>query len=487
MRYFRIRIAKALPGLGLGICIGCVACSDASNARDATAGLQIGLTLGAHTSAAISTSSAGADAGPASTWPDDSWAAAIRVPPGTTCSIHPEGASNDPSRIDSTAAAEDDGEIRFYAPPPNWGKKLTLDCSLDGSSQGQYFVDLNAPSTFVRKSAPDLAATVKVVGKTSGLTGDLSALSPIDLLQRGYPPPPNRVTQPDLYSLWTQSVSRPATRYKFPPVLAPGLRGNGLPGGSSCSGAWTGFTQAAVGFTSTNCLTNFATSNSQLYESYVANTIVPQANSCPGGPCTTLIWAGIGGGHELFDGEELGGNGTPSNLIQHGFLVGGSNNVQYYWEYFGGSAFHLPIAWPAPIMAVGDPVALVGAGWSGNNCSGTVDPSAPYACFYWYDLKNNNYGYAYAQKPSNGIFWPATAEYVVEVPAGSSGNATYNAVTMTGYAVDWNGNAHYDPGSQSGTDPYIPNQQGDFNSAFWANLSTNNAVDPMIFVSRNYQ
>ena len=165
----------------------------------------------------------------------------------------PSGSSNDPTRTDITAAAGADGEIRFYRPPPNWGNKLTLDCSLNGSSQGQYFVDLNDPSTFARESLSDLAAAVTVRGKTSALTGNLSALSPIDLLQQGYPPPPNSGTQPELYNQWMQSVSRPGTRYQLAPVLALGLKGAGQSEGH-CNGAWTGFMQAAVGFSRLNPL-----------------------------------------------------------------------------------------------------------------------------------------------------------------------------------------------------------------------------------------
>ena len=108
----------------------------------------------------------------------------------------------------------------------------------------------------------------------------------------------------------------------------------------------------------------------------------------------------------------------------------------------------------------------------------------------WFDLTNNNYAFAYTQNPGSqlgGVFWPATTEYVAEVPLGSSGNASYNAVTMTGYAIDWNGNDHDDPGSPSGTDPYESNQQGDYNSAFWVNFSTNNAADPIIFEYNKYQ
>jgi hypothetical protein len=473
----RQTIVSALYRLAFAVSIFCVSCSDVPRTNNKSASLLATPTFAAHTTAATSTSASGANA--ASIQRDYSWAASVNLPPGTTCTVYPEGISNDPTLTDSIVAGAD-GEVRFYAPPQAWGTRLTLDCNLNGRSQGQHLVDLNDSSTFKRELTSDLAAAIKAKGKTiPALTGDLTSLSPADFVQRGYPPPPDRATQSQRYNQWAQSVSKPSTQYTLVNVFNLGLKMTGQPEFSPCNNVWTGFDQAAVGFNAP-CVVNFANDNSQLYEEYVAQLYVPNSD-CSLGPCGTGVWAGIGGAIELsFFGTQF-----TSDLIQNGFVLIGTNNVQFFWEFWRNGPSSFPTA---GLVATQDNIDLIGAGWSGETCVGSVTPSAPWACFRWFDTSNNT-SYLASMPNPNVSWWPATTEYVVEVPPGSPGNARYSGVTFTGAGIDWNGNWHPNPGSSSATDPFQNLQQGDFNNAVWANGTPDNALngDPMSIFFDNYQ
>jgi len=198
--------ARALPRLPLAVTIFCMGCSDGAKTTLPNSAPLATPTLTLQSSSAVSASPAQADAGSALVWPDDSWAAAVQVPPLAQCTVYPTGASNDPTRNGRTQS-DADGWVRFHVPPPAWGTKVTLNCALNGS-QTQYAVDLNDSSTFTRQSGSDLDA--KIVRTQPALTGDVSAISLDDLRRQGYPARPDPATQPEHYSQWLQSVSRPA-------------------------------------------------------------------------------------------------------------------------------------------------------------------------------------------------------------------------------------------------------------------------------------
>jgi hypothetical protein len=297
-------------------------------------------------------------------------------------------------------------------------------------------------------------------------------------MQQGYPPRPDPITQPRLYSQWVQGVSQPSDRYQLASVTALGLRLNTA--STDCSANWAGFVQAAAGYPSESCATNQPVSGSQLYEEYVAATQFPSSN-CSLGPCDTSIWAGIGGVVSLY-----GSGQVLSNIIQHGFLLTGTNLVKLVWQYANGTNSSNS-ALPPVKMVAGDEVLLAGAGWSSNGCpsTGVVDSSAPWGCYEWFDYTQGTSCYAIFRSPG-GTWFPTTTEYVMEVPGGSPGNATYTPFTFEGWGVDWYGTDHEDPGNASGTDAFNAYFQGDFQMATWANGSANIALDPMNFAWESY-
>src|ERR1700733_5434627 len=59
----------------------------------------------------------------------------VAIAPGASCSIHPEGITNDPSRS-ATVIVRDDGKVRFDVAPAAaaaWGTRLTLHCVLSNA------------------------------------------------------------------------------------------------------------------------------------------------------------------------------------------------------------------------------------------------------------------------------------------------------------------------------------------------------------------
>jgi hypothetical protein len=76
---------------------------------------------------------------------------------------------------------------------------------------------------------------------------------------------------------------------------------------------------------------------------------------------------------------------------------------------------------------------------------------------------------------------------VVETPPGSPGNAVSDSFIIGGYAIDDNGTLHWEPGNTSGTDPFQYVQEGDFNTALWANGTVDSPKDPISLLYNNYQ
>jgi hypothetical protein len=290
------------------------------------------------------------------------------------------------------------------------------------------------------------------------LTGNLSAISQDDLRRQGYPARPDPVASPKLYSQWAESVSRPWTSVQLIPI-ADFSGGFGYYGECN-SGGWTGMVQAAASFSS-YCSANSTTAPGQLYSQYVLNTFIPVNEGNCDSPCSTGLWAGVGGY----------GN---TSLPQHGFDVTGSSAVDFMWEWFvpGASANTYPLY---SQYQPNDNIQLWGVGVSSNSCSAASDNAAPWFCFHWYDLTSNYNAWITLQNPSTAQFpWsPNTFEFVAEVRnPGGYHNAEYGGsggrfVTGSGWAVDYYGTAHYDDGN-GGSDVYIYNRDSSqYNLGYW--------------------
>jgi hypothetical protein len=481
-----------LSRLTFATTILCVACSDTPKGGSTSAVPPIAPSL--HTQSVPTASLASLDAAMPSTWPDLSWAAVIQVSPWTQCNVYPQGASNDPTRFQLIQAGLD-GAVRFYAPPPAWGTKLTLSCNLNGAPQSEYLVDLNDSSTFQHESGSDLDA--KVVGTQPALSGNLSTISPEELFRQGYPPRPDPSSQPSLYSQWVQSVSKPATLVQLVPVaLIGGAAGTGTYEGP-CNQNQTGFIQAAVGFNKNPlCETLQASSGNQLYEEYVMGTTIPNNVTCPATGCLTYIWAGIGGVLSQYTNSQV-----HSSLIQSGFSMASKNSTitpHLYFEFINAAGVGPPYTPNLPSgFRPGDVVLVVGGGVSSQACS-TLDALAPYGCYQWFDLTSGyettpvvlaNPGTTGCTASNDCAWFPTTTEYIVENPPDSAGTADYGVVGIYGYGVDWDGVDHYDPGNTSGTDAFeCATQMGNFNTLAWFNgpCDINSPQDPMFLEYLNY-
>jgi hypothetical protein len=254
------------------------------------------------------------------------FAVGINAPPWSICTVYPEGNSGDSAHTDYVMAAPD-GIARFYPPPPDWGSKFTVACTLNGNLQGQFSVHLDDTSTFSKLSGPDLEA--RKTGVRPALTGDLSAISADSLSQGGYPPRPDSAAFPQKYANWVQKVNQPLDIYSAVGIARLGHHGVGAYEGtippSTNNQPWSGFVQSGSGFANSNTA-NFGT----YYQEYEFDTFAPPAASCSGN-CNTLLWAGIGGFNtNTFIGRVSGG------LVQSGFDITGNGvgNVQLYWNIF---------------------------------------------------------------------------------------------------------------------------------------------------------
>jgi hypothetical protein len=460
--------------LALGIALlASAACSDGVNTRDNTksdllplSAVSLPVAEGPVAAAGGGSSSASPYAPVGAPSPQGSPSAvAVPMPPSTRCAIYPEGASNDPSR-NETAYAGADGEVRFYLHPqanPGWGTRLTLDCTLNGSPQGHYLVDLNDSSTFKAEGRSELEP--RIVGTRPALTGDLSSFGPSDLIPKGYPPRPDPVQNPEKYAQWVKSVTKPMDLYNTMPVTLLGAKATvgQYEGSYSASGfsvnpgnnPWSGFVQSAEGFQTLPHYGNFLFANSGvLYEEYSVQMLAPGAYGCSGACAGTAMWAGIGGWPANFFGA---GVLTP-DLMQSGFQTipyGGGPVVELFAEWVTQNLVGAPEVWPPPgndKFAPGDNFWILG--FAGDqNCNLSNSPSL--GCFIYLDETNNWGQYQTAPLPEGSLWWPSTTEYVSErLTAGMNENYFFNE--MTGVGVDSAGTAHSDPGNASGNgDPYI--------------------------------
>ncbi|MGH7435882.1 MAG: hypothetical protein ACRENE_09430 [Polyangiaceae bacterium] len=334
-------------------------------------------------------------------------------------------------------------------------------------------MDLNDSSTFKREAASDLQARRTAV--RPALTGDLSALSQTDLLQRGYPPRPDPVKNAQEYADWAQHVATPVDVYSTVAVSRLGRKANTGTLQGTANGNWSGIIQTASGFQNGG-LANYGT----LYEFYAVNMPAPNAFSCPAGGCNTAIWAGIGG----FNTTWIFGSTIQGQLIQSGFNLTGTNVSVPFVEYTPAGIVIPPLP-GGDVLSPGDPIAVWGWAAGSSNCN--TNNNGAWACFVF---ENYNQAHQWVFEPlpiqANGGFWiPSTTEYVAEWV--SHQNTFYWFDTMQGGGWDSNGNAHLDPGNANGNgDPYVVWTQngasGPVSVAEWNNGTINTPQDPMWFI-----
>ena len=430
--------------------------------------------------------------------PAFSYAIAIPLPPLTQCTIYPEGDSGDAAHTNIVSAGAA-GEVRFYPPSEDWGTRLSLSCTLNGGAQGTYLVDLNDRSTFKRESQADLQP--RGTGTRPALTGDLSALSLINLLQQGYPPRPDPVKNPKLYADWAKAVTTSAD--VFNAVLVANLG----PGFGTYNGeydvVWTGFVQSADGFSFSPpgaLVTNYT---GTLYGEYVVNMPIPLNGGCAaGGGCTTGIWGGIGG-TQVYLGYGFGISQSTA-LLQSGFAMINNNVTQPFIEFIGPVGNGPPYILAPPsgdVYAAADDVIVWGWPASDVNCDWTSS-SAAYGCFGFWDTTHGWVVSGYSTilpAPSPGLWLPTSAEFVAEAtrPIGGSptapvANASYGYNYMYGDAWDTTWTEHLDPGASGGTDPYVYSRQNDpsgnpYSIGQWLNGSVDTPEDPMFVIWQNTQ
>lgn len=432
----------------------------------------------------------GSQASPVPVGPTQAYS--VTISHGASCSIHPEGITNDPSR-NVTLVARDDGKIRFDIVPSAaaaWGTRLTVDCVLSNASQS-HLVDLNDPSTFKSEAGTDLQP-VKT-GVRPPLTGDLTAIPMNQLLQGHYPMRPD-VSSP-FYAKWVQQVTTSADIFRAVPVAALGLYNTGsfVTGTTQPDQNWSGFVQAAAGFTVNNGYpyANPSLSLSDVYGGYKALTLVPNGQGCwQAGNCDeSSFWAGVGGGY-LWGGTA--GNSAKTSLLQNGFAWFFGQDLELFYEFWPGPVFTFQSVAQYPLN-VGDEILL--EGYDGDaNCNYTT--SAPTnGCFAWFNFSEPggwvqwDYAPWVQTNPMTGEsaqWFPATAEYISEWHPGGGINDNITGEVMEGTALDLAGNWHPDPGSSSATDPYAvfwgqDNNRRLCNIVEWANSTVNSPQDPMYF------
>ena len=487
--------------LGLGLALTAAVGGGCSNGSPAGAPTQGGplATNGIEVApvAVSATSASPADAGTPSpselgpTWARASYAVAISVPPWTHCNVHPAGISNDPTR-NADVQASADGTIRFYPPPKTWGTQLALDCTLNGSSQGVLSVDLSDPSTFTQVPLASLAPTGATV--VPAMTGDLKTISQADLLRSGYPTRPDPVAAPRLYAQWEQAVTKPFKRYSGIGVFDLTLQASGyvnyqfFQGPLGFSSLWAGFIQDANGFASTQSSDGFYHANNGTQYAYYESLMSVPGVSCPSPPCSTLLWAGLGG---------YPTNGVPLRnvILQNGIAFGGNTNggvstavFQQLWPITSGQVYL-----PPGTLAANDLLFVEGWTSASSNCSLSLTSHA-YACFWFWDYTQgwSFNGYTYKWTNGNWSWAPTTAEYIVEDPTLNYyvANTSYGSADIEGDAWDTTGAEHADPGS--GSDPNLAAFPVDTSPATydilsypeWPNGAYNisNPQDPIILV-----
>ena len=421
----------------------------------------------------------------------------VAVAAGASCTIHPEGVTNDPRS--ATMIAQDDGKVRFdFASPAivsAWGTRLTLDCVLSNASTTQ-LVDLNDGSTFTTESANDLAP--KKTGVRPPLTGDPTSVTINQLLQGHYPLRPD-ASDPH-YAMWLKQVTTSINRYQAVHVTILGLHNTGpyKGGWTQVDENWAGFIQAASGFTfDPGPYANGSFLSQDLYGGYEAFMRAPEGLNCfSGNSCDpSSYWAGTGGAW-------VSGFGTFSPaLLQSGFtyqIQSGFPQLTIFDEYYPGevNAFMPP---PSPLNP-GD--VLLVEGYDGDaNCNYTTSQPTS-GCFIFENCSEPApYGWVLDDWPpqpfptiwppgtpqaGQPVTWlPATAEYISEWHGGGT-NMDATGVVMEGQALDLAGNWHTDPGSSSATDPYVAFLSMDGNQEIccepsWANGTLNTPEDPMYF------
>ena len=363
----------------------------------------------------------------------------LRTRPGAECAFHPRGT---PLPVDYVSAG-DDGRVRFYAPPSSWGSELTVDCT-SSTATTSLAIDLNDPGTY-QVDVDALQKPLEVSIKPA-LTGDLLALSPEKILQAGYPPRPDKATNPAAYEQWVAIVSVPRKVQPLTFISAPGHQAGNYQGaynsrkGITGAVAWCGrvydYRGWTLPFTDALPTPNYV-SPFNPYTLYEVNFVVPPAGTIAN--TRTYIWSGIGG-------MEAVPQGYSDGLIQSGIALVGTSAPQLFAEYvpaaprLGSQVGNFPIH-------PGD--SLYAWGWSSpdSSCSGAMSSHGDFACFDYFNQTTGTYftdsngSIPYTAHPANTFFLGWTYETIVERP-GSNPLDNFPSIGFWDISEDYKGFYH---------------------------------------------
>ncbi len=345
--------------------------------------------------------------------------------PKALCHVHPAGQTS-PS---GQALADDSGIAHFFAPPPEWGTNLSLDCSDQEGTTGTYLVDLNDSSAF---NKPTTATTHAVARTKAALTGDLSRYSRDEVIAMGYPPPPKTGTHK--YELWRKLVTTPTT---FATPIADLTAHHNS---TEYPPSWGGLELAKSGVT-------YAAAEAEFYVPSVYNNGITSESS---------IWVGLGG-----DGNYPLSNGT-YNLIQAGVEI--DNPADYYawaeyaegplymcstcgWFAYGTNCAYGDTGTCTPYtVAANDFISPIWC-WP-SDANGTWDVSGTYGTCSMDDQTQGWNSQMPAIPAPNGNFNGRTAEFIIEAkPTCAYGPqnyclSEYGAAVMDGFADDVSDTGH---------------------------------------------
>jgi hypothetical protein len=363
----------------------------------------------------------------------------VTVGVGAVCRIHTAGADPNGAHSDELSADGEDGKLRFFAPPSDWGRSLSVECAsrqADGTlgpASSTKSVNLDDPTTFEAEAvqAPVVARTLPA------LTGDLLALSPQWLQEQGYLPRPDPTTNPDRYARWVAAVTKPADVYKSKGVAALGQHAANYKGRVSTGPgpSWAGQVLDHAGFSS-----GVPNRNPYYYVEYDFTTTIPYTQP-PGGqvPDRAVVWGGLGG---YDDGA----------LIQNGFGLNESAVWSFYEFYQAAAPGHS--GWTGPEIDVSLP-----SGWASNDTveiyggysASTSVCGTGHAPCGWYNEYNHTRGSYIGQttvaenlSSSYDQYTGNTYEFIVEgnnTP--SQAFADFNGLWLNGgRAWDYNGTSY---------------------------------------------
>jgi hypothetical protein len=156
--------------------------------------------------------------------------AAVDVPAGNDCVLHPEG--NPDSKQSIPVRADEDGVARFQsvrATPLDRVIALALDCTDSNGNSNTYSIDLQSEEVFAPRPFDPSRANLTF---RPALTGDPLSYTQHELIKAGYGVRPDPKMNPDGFQSWLAAASEPAYRLHSaarPPSALQGSRPRPIP------------------------------------------------------------------------------------------------------------------------------------------------------------------------------------------------------------------------------------------------------------------